>query len=184
MPKLTEATKRERVRQISAAAARCFARNGFAGTSIADIVAEAGLSAGSIYSHFESKTELLQQVAGDMLALPDGLGEAGFASPGEAATAFARHVDFTPDFARVLLQVWAESTRDPELAQIANANVTRIRAWLGSGLHEWADAHGVDHEAATDLTFALLQGFIARIAMDSQVHPAKLLASLSATVDA
>jgi AcrR family transcriptional regulator len=40
---------------VHLAAQRCFTRNGFQATSMQDIFAEAGLSAGSVYSHFTGK---------------------------------------------------------------------------------------------------------------------------------
>ncbi len=43
------------------AAARIFASEGYAGTRIADIVADAGLSTGSVYGRFGSKNDLLHQ---------------------------------------------------------------------------------------------------------------------------
>ncbi len=42
---------------------RCFARNGFAGTSMADIISEADSSAGSVYSNFASKAERVRFAA-------------------------------------------------------------------------------------------------------------------------
>lgn len=44
------------------AALRLFARNGFAGTSIRDIAAEAGLTSAALYSHFPSKEHLLAEL--------------------------------------------------------------------------------------------------------------------------
>ncbi|SDD79312.1 DNA-binding transcriptional regulator, AcrR family [Actinokineospora iranica] len=44
--------------ELLAAAARVFARRGYAGASIADIAEEAGYSHGAVYSNFESKQEL------------------------------------------------------------------------------------------------------------------------------
>jgi AcrR family transcriptional regulator len=44
------------------AAARVFARRGYEGATIADIAAEAGLSSGAIYAHFEGKTGLFSEV--------------------------------------------------------------------------------------------------------------------------
>jgi len=67
MPRLTEARQQSRREQIVQAPLRCFARRGLADTSMADIIAEAGLSAGSIYSHFSSKSELLRFVVSDVL---------------------------------------------------------------------------------------------------------------------
>src|SRR5436190_4900923 len=43
------------------AAARVFARQGYAGTKIQDIVREAGLSTGAVYGRFRSKNDLLRE---------------------------------------------------------------------------------------------------------------------------
>lgn len=50
--------------RIIAAASRCFARKGYAGTTIADIEVEAGYSprAGGLYRHFASKKAILDAV--------------------------------------------------------------------------------------------------------------------------
>lgn len=47
--------------QLLDAAARVFARQGFAGTKIIDIVKEAGLSTGTVYTRFSSKNDLLRE---------------------------------------------------------------------------------------------------------------------------
>lgn len=47
--------------QLLDAAARVFARQGFAGTKIIDIVKEAGLSTGTVYTRFASKNDLLRE---------------------------------------------------------------------------------------------------------------------------
>ena len=47
--------------QLLEAAARVFARQGYAGTKIQDIVREAGLSTGAVYGRFRSKDELLRE---------------------------------------------------------------------------------------------------------------------------
>jgi TetR/AcrR family transcriptional repressor of uid operon len=46
--------------QLLDAASRVFAREGYDGTKILDIVREAGLSTGAVYSRFRSKNELLR----------------------------------------------------------------------------------------------------------------------------
>ena len=68
MPKVTEAYRDARRDEIAAAALRCFAAKGFHRTSMADIIAESGLSAGAIYGHYESKEALLSTVAGRILS--------------------------------------------------------------------------------------------------------------------
>ncbi|MFQ5575366.1 MAG: TetR/AcrR family transcriptional regulator [Anaerolineae bacterium] len=52
-------TKGERRAQILEAALACFARRGYHLTTMDDIVAESGLSKGSLYWHYNSKKEIL-----------------------------------------------------------------------------------------------------------------------------
>lgn len=62
MPRRDEAHMQARRREIMEAAVRCFARNGLAATTIADIRKESGLSTGAIYLHFGSKSEIVAAV--------------------------------------------------------------------------------------------------------------------------
>ena len=63
MPRLSESSKIERRERIIAAARRCFLEKGFSNTSMADIVAESGMSPGSIYSHFDGKASIMRGTA-------------------------------------------------------------------------------------------------------------------------
>jgi AcrR family transcriptional regulator len=121
MPRLTARTRDARRQQILGAAQRCFTRNGFQATSMQDIFAEAGLSAGAVYSHFTGKDEIITAIAEDVIdtitsavcaALPAGdpptLDEAldGF-------FATLKQLDIAP----IAVIVWAEAIRDPTLSQ-------------------------------------------------------------------
>jgi AcrR family transcriptional regulator len=56
-------TKSQRTRQrILDAAAACFRQHGFAGVSLRDIADRADMKAGSLYYHFDSKEELVEEV--------------------------------------------------------------------------------------------------------------------------
>src|SRR5690606_3469267 len=64
------------------AAAEVFAREGYAGTKILDIVREAGVSTGAVYGRFRSKNELLREAVvrssrrgGVMASGADSLGD-------------------------------------------------------------------------------------------------------------
>src|SRR5664280_2077656 len=59
MPKVAQAYLDARRKQIVEAARARFTSHGFAGTSMADIVTESGLSTGSIYRYFTSKDEII-----------------------------------------------------------------------------------------------------------------------------
>jgi AcrR family transcriptional regulator len=53
----------ERRTELTRAAARLFAEKGYHGTSIGDLAAALGVQKGSLYSHIESKADLLWEVA-------------------------------------------------------------------------------------------------------------------------
>jgi AcrR family transcriptional regulator len=54
-----ERQKQERERRIVAAARRLFDRQGFVGTSMEEVAADAGLAVGTLYNYFSSKDQLL-----------------------------------------------------------------------------------------------------------------------------
>jgi AcrR family transcriptional regulator len=54
----TETLSPEKRRQILAGAACVFSRDGYEGASVARIAAEAGVSKGTLYNYFESKSEM------------------------------------------------------------------------------------------------------------------------------
>lgn len=63
MPKVSEAHRENRRRQILDAAIECFAHDGFQRTTMEDIIREAGLSAGAIYDYFASKDQIIETLA-------------------------------------------------------------------------------------------------------------------------
>ncbi|MEU5216456.1 ScbR family autoregulator-binding transcription factor [Streptomyces sp. NPDC020807] len=56
-------------------AARAFEKAGFAGTSLSDIVGEAGVTKGALYFHFASKEELAQAVVQEQFSVWDNAPE-------------------------------------------------------------------------------------------------------------
>lgn len=196
MPKLTEASRQRRREQITTAALRCVARQGFAATSIADIVEESGLSAGSIYSHFESKAELVRLVAGDILRVAIDAIAAGSPAPGGIVTPselFLRIVDgvFDPDLAGVLLDVWTAVPHDPELAEIARGNLRAIENAMVEVLTPWAVAQADGKRAdarqlvqrSVDAVIACSQGYAVRRVLDAEIDAGALRRSLATSLD-
>jgi AcrR family transcriptional regulator len=76
--------------RVLRAAARCFADKGYAGTTIADIEAAAGLTvgAGGTYRHFRSKRAILEAVIDATVAVPDD----EVAPPGDDIEAIAHEM--------------------------------------------------------------------------------------------
>ena len=121
MPRLTARTRDARRQQILGAARRCFTRNGFQATSMQDIFAESGLSAGAVYSHFTGKDEIITAIAEDVI---DKITSAvGAALPGGDPPALDEALDgfFATlqqlDIAPIAVIVWAEAIRDPALSR-------------------------------------------------------------------
>lgn len=92
--------------RIVAAALRCFSRRGFAGTSLADIEAEAGLSvgAGSTYRYFRSKQAMLEAAVDAALAQGDALSVATPVSLEDAARLALAAMDALQDLTRIVLR--------------------------------------------------------------------------------
>jgi AcrR family transcriptional regulator len=125
MPRLSPRTRDARRQQILDAAQRCFSRNGFQATSMQDIFAEAGLSAGSVYSHFTGKDEIITAIAEDVIdkitatadaALPEG----GPPAPDEALERVLATLQ-QADIAAIAVIIWGEAIRDPALSHRLSA---------------------------------------------------------------
>lgn len=176
-----------RRRQILVGASRCFARNGFHGTSMQDVLKEVGLSAGAVYRYFTGKDDLIAAIAGEAFqSIRQAFEEAAQTTPpptpdvllGRVLRAlFAGQVygmERRP-FAALIVQVWAETMRNAALAATLDEGYTAMRAaW--STLVDAYRAAGLmhsdvpaDHVARTMIATA--QGFIAQEALFGGVEP-------------
>jgi len=190
MPKVTEAYRDSRRAEIVDAALRCFAAKGFHRTSMADIIAESGLSAGAIYGHFESKEALLSVVAGRILAARgtelDALSGDHRPSPGEIVAAVVTGMRSEGFDTNLLVQVWAEAAVNPELRQVLQGVVRRVRATLRPHVLAWAELHpdqvDDDPEGFTDrivpVLLGLVPGFIVQRAVFDDFDADAYLAAL------
>ena len=109
-----------RARLVRAAAA-VFAREGYAGTRIMDIVREAGVSTGAVYGRFRSKNELLREavVSGSARG---GVLASGADSLGELLRFGARLVDRPLfSFEAMRLEAYVAARREPEVAEALDA---------------------------------------------------------------
>jgi len=142
MPKVSEEYRTARRHEIAQAALRCFARNGFAATSMADIIAESGLSAGAIYGHFASKDELMELTASEILdARFLEVAEARTHHPLPAPGAIVRMLvtglmSHIMDI-QLLVQVWGQVPVNPRLKQMSSEIGGRIRAMFTGYLTDW-----------------------------------------------
>jgi AcrR family transcriptional regulator len=138
--------------QLLAAAARVFARQGYAGTKIQDIVREAGLSTGAVYGRFRSKNELLREAVVRRTAGVARLGAEGAERVADLITRLAG-LDDAPlsDAEAVRLEAFVTARREPEVAAaIADAQAhwrTAVQPLVDVALADGTVAPGVDPEA-------------------------------------
>jgi AcrR family transcriptional regulator len=151
----SEASRAEARRaQIRAAAADCFRRHGFHGTSIAQISRAAAMSTGHIYHYFESKEAIIADiVAQDLERLLTLTAELRAASDVRAAM-MERAVEgvqdnLDPSGAALQLEIIAEAARNPRIADIVRAADRQCRASLVATIRPLREAAGHRDSEAT-----------------------------------
>ncbi|MFL6076346.1 MAG: TetR/AcrR family transcriptional regulator [Mycobacteriales bacterium] len=173
MPRVSQQHLDARRRQILAAAWRCFVRDGFHQTSMQDILAEAGVSAGAFYRYFTGKHELIRTIALEAITdLRATLADLKAAEPPPSLPeALERITDSVialqgrpEDPTLIALQAWAESHRDPELREFFDGVFAGIQVDYATVVAR-AQASGrypadADPDAVGRVLFGLAQGFM------------------------
>ena len=187
MPKISLAKKDERRRQILRAATTCFARKGFHQTTILDICAEAALSAGAVYSYFESKAAILNALAEDGRVLAGRRQRAADApsEPLERLKAFLGELA-QPGTAKVNqfdLRSWAEAIGNRQLRDIylesrsaSVKSLTELAAPLA--------AAGIAPHDLAELILAVIVGCETRRAIQPNADVAPVVKALVALLEA
>ncbi|MCU1411186.1 MAG: hypothetical protein JWR04_1893 [Rhodoglobus sp.] len=191
MPKVTDEYRASRREEIAAAAMRAFHRKGFQATSMADIIAESGLSAGAIYGHFKSKNEIILEVSTKIIGAR--LGEVEELAAREPMPAPAQLVrvlmgGMLHDIGRpaMLVQVWGESMTDPLVHDLANRVMSRLRSVYTDYIVLWHERqNGLSPAAARALAdeqvvlfLASAQGFIIQSALFDDFDSDAFLSSI------
>lgn len=178
MPKVTDEHRASRRDQILDAALRCFTERGFQATSMADIIAASGLSAGAIYRYFDGKREIATGVAKRAVgtSAADVLARAatGHApEPSQVLRAVAAALDRHHVPPGLVVQLWGEAAADPAFRAIAVEAFTTLAAGFTGYLAHWAVQTGRAHtdgaaawaEEVTPVMLALGQGYIVQRAL-------------------
>ena len=113
--------------RLLAAAASVFARQGYEGTKILDIVREAGLSTGAVYGRFRSKSDLLREAIVEQARDVAHLGQSGGTRVADLITQLGRVTSGElSNVEAVRLEAFVAARREPEIAQaIAEASVAQ-----------------------------------------------------------
>lgn len=191
MPKVTEEHRQARRRQIAQAALRCFARSGFQQTSMADIIAESGLSAGAIYGHYKSKEELVELAVSIVLddrfvEVADSGSRDPLPTPGEMVRLLLHGIESQIPDLGLLVQVWGQMPINPRLGEIAERVGARIRRLLTDYLVVWFERRGgfppaeAAARAAQDATLymGIVQGYVTQKTIFADFDPETYLAAV------
>lgn len=195
MPRVSDEYRDARRSEIAAAAVRCMGRNGVHNTSIADIVAESGLSTGAVYSHFTSKAEIARYAVDRyLLVRVDALDEAARRGTEVTPSEVIQSLLGAPIDAGIspglVLQFWAEAMLAGELAETVRAAATRLHGSIAASLMNWARRRTDGEAAARSLAavtaraaVAVIQGFVANNAVFGEFSREDYLAALPDVLD-
>src|SRR4051794_10814744 len=180
MPKVSEAHRESRRDQITDAAVRSFAAKGFQRTSMADIIAESGLSAGAIYGHFDSKQQIAvavaERVVGNRLhEFESRLSQDPLPDPDEVIDLLMTGLVRDLHDPRLLVQLWGEAIFDSTVSGIVGRILGDVRHTILPYLVKWATANrGLDDQAASRWASGVLPvmlGLVQGLAVQAALIP-------------
>lgn len=195
MPKVSEEHREQRRQQIMQAAVTCFSRSGIHTASMAEVIAESGLSAGAVYLYFRSKDELIAAVAenflqGILATLQSSFDVDPPLSPAEIAYALLGRVAGTDERAPLrnlplLMSVWGEGARDPAIHRLTTFWITDLRRRITDALLRYESAAGLRISADTlaPAVMALVQGFVIQTALGGQPDLDRYRVAVGALLD-
>jgi AcrR family transcriptional regulator len=187
-----------RKEQVLSAALRCFADQGFHATTMADVIRESGLSAGSVYRYFPSKTALIQAgsagiFGGARSALAELVERPDPASPAEVLRHLLEYLMSVAvrdgvDFTRIAITVWAEALRDPALLAEVGQRYGDLRGDLVTLLTRWRDAGNLPPDTdvllAGQAMFGAMPGFLVQRLLLGDVDVDSYVAGFASLTDA
>ncbi|MFN3499386.1 MAG: TetR/AcrR family transcriptional regulator [Pannonibacter indicus] len=172
MPRISPEKLEERRQQIRAAAARCFARKGIQATTMREIFAEAGLSAGAVYNYYRTKDDLIADgitastaesadaitAAAEVLSFDEVIGQ--FLADLKAAASDGR--------ARATPMIHAEVAVRPDLLKMFQEGRSRIRDALRDQLARTRpDLSPQETATLAGFVLAFYQGLVSEAALGS-----------------
>jgi AcrR family transcriptional regulator len=175
--------------KVLAAAARVFAERGFAGASLDDVAAAAGLTKGAIYSSFASKEELVLTLMEDHVqqrisAAADAFNRSRDTAAG-ARQIGAQLIDATradPAWHRLFLEYWVHAMRDPQQREHLLERRRDLRRMIAAAIRQASKDHDLTLSRPADqLAVALLalsNGLAIEGLLDPDAVPARLFSQL------
>ncbi|WP_107654916.1 TetR/AcrR family transcriptional regulator [Nocardia suismassiliense] len=186
MPRVSEEHLERRRQQILEAARLCFARKGFHETSMQDVFAESGLSAGAVYRYFKSKNDIIAVLA-TQTTLPlrarmtELIRADPLPTPDVLVATLAQHMvaHSGPDGPlRLAPQAWALALIDPDAGQYVKEAILGLRDRWYEYTERMRDAGWIpadaDIHAVATAIMGVLPGFILQHLIIGDVDPQTL----------
>jgi AcrR family transcriptional regulator len=178
MPKVSEQHREARREQILDAAIACVARKGFHRTSMADIIAESGLSAGAIYLHFAGKEDIAlavgKRILSNRISEVDALLATGaLPRPSEMLRLMMTGLTREVHDVRMLVQLWGEAVTSDNVSQMIGPIFVDVQGIMQPYLERWgrerlgqsAKAAAASSHDMVPVLFGLGQGYILQAAL-------------------
>lgn len=179
-PRLTRAEAKARTRELLLdAAARTFARKGFAGASVEEIAEEAGFTVGALYSNFAGKEDLFLELmsgrARERVSATAQVLAEKYPAAQDVWTALGQQMvdvaDKDMDLAPLQAEFWLYAVRHPEVLRRYAAQVRQRRAPLerliGEGLAPGRYPEDLAARVAIVVS-ALFQGMVRQRRLDPE----------------
>ena len=156
----------ERRQQIMDAALNCFARKGYHKTTMDDIVAESGLSKGTLYWYFKSKDELFFSLINSFfLEMQQDL-DAIFERPTSATDKlrilgheFASFYEEVAEFLNVFFEFWILGTLNEQLNHLFHDMLSQYRGVIAGIIKDGVNAGEFTEVNADQLALAVMAAY-------------------------
>ena len=175
MRKVDPEKHQAKLHQILEAAVMCFAEKGFRGTSTNEICAAAGMSPGNLFHYFPNKQAVIEAIAEeDRREMSERFAQ--LADEPDAIVAVERlakdllKLCADPVYAKIGVEVVAESMRNPEMAALFAISEASIKgdlvALLQRGITQGQIDAALDPNIAATWLIALIDGAVSRSVLD------------------
>lgn len=192
-PRVVMARAAKQRERILDAAERCFIQHGFHAASMAHIAQTAEMSAGLIYRYFASKAAIVMAIIERHLESehPKKIGQLNSAEDISRTVLETfeswRRRDDPKCNAVLMLELTAESTRDPEIARAVRAKDRAIGDGFTEAVRRCARSGGVKLSAAAARSRAvvlqcLVEGLAMRVVRDPKLKRTTLKPALDAII--
>lgn len=166
----------ERRNLILDAAERCFVRTGFHRTTMQDVAAEAGMSAGNLYRYFPSKEAIVSGLSerdrDELAADFERISTAQDFLVAFAAMGRKHLIEEPREKAILVMEIWSEATRNPQISNQCGDFEHQARAHMvkvfAQAQRTGAIAASIDVDMAVRMMLTYADGLFKRRALEPE----------------